>query len=368
MPGCARTTSDARACANAPSISPQSVTRDNALSTVLPTFALFSLRLSPSLAYPLLTLALPGLLFAPLSPRAPSLAHLAPLRNVWLPPAAYASLLLRRVLKPLGLLLAPLLAVFALVALAFNGDPWRLGFASSLASPLVPGPLPTPAPEPTPGPGPLEPGVAPFGVRLWLAISFTLLLALGLLVGCARIAPPPGRSRFGSTPAGEDDRWAAEWGPEAADSARRERVRALRDFLPSSADRAAASDSTSAAAAAYRRPSTSAPSLLESQPLLTTTTDDSLAPYRPLVLPPPVNLLPTLATPYIQLGVRVLHRALPAEARTVKVDGARAAVDRWVWRGLAFVLRLDGWEWLGRKVREAAGRLGVRAAPAVRLE
>lgn len=83
----------------------------------------------------------------------------------------------------------------------------------------------------------------------------------------------------------------------------------------------------------------------------------AVAPYVPLALPSPINLPVTLLIgPLDALLVR-LHdrrtRRLTPAGRQALVGARRAMVDRWAWRALAFGLRLDLIDWLGRTTRKA---------------
>lgn len=328
----------------------------------LPTISLLLALCRSTFAYPVLCLALPLLFFSLLTPSAPSLAHIWPLRQVYLPLAAYGSLLLRRISKPVLLLLPVLAAIFFLVALSFGGDPWRLGFVYATTSTSSPGTRPLP---PLP-PLPKEEGVAPFSARLWLSITLALLLALTVLLGCSRLGQPPRAPSIsaGETSVEREDRWAAEWGVEAADLARLTRVRAVQRWLVDSSRLSRPSSEDDDVADEYnRRPSTSASSLLEAQPLLLSNCGASTwTAHRPIAFPSPINLvlvaLSLPAWPVLWILYRSTRRA------TVVHANLRRAVDKVVWRCTASMLCLDLAERLGavgkrvwRSIRSRSGAI-----------
>lgn len=300
------------------------------LSTSLPLISLL-LAIAPSpsinsLSYPLLSISLVPLFLSLISPTAPSLPHLYPSSSL-LPISTYTSSLLGRIVKP-SLLFLPLAgALFVALAWSLNGDIWRLGVQ-----------LPVEPPE--------EIGVAPFAVRMWLAIALAVVLVGWLMASC---------SRCGGLGTGEEeslggqlevegvvDPWEAEWGRRSARRARRERVKALRRYLVVSPE---VSPPTS---------NGDAVSTSESQPLLARSSSGSATSSRtrtrsgPLVpLPPPLNLLTLVVA---TLPSMILKR-LPASNPSLRATWAtrwESVVERWLWRIVAVVTGLGPWGWIRR--------------------
>jgi hypothetical protein len=294
------------------------------MSTSLPLIALLLALLSRSessgLAYPVLSISVVPLFLSLISSTAPSLCHLYP-SSALLPISTYTSTLLRRIAKP-SLLFLPLAgALFVALACSLNGDIWRLGVQ-----------LPT---EP-----PGEIGVAPFAVRMWLAIALAVVLAGWVIVGCSRCV---GAALEDETTAIEvtgpmSDPWAAEWGRAAASRARTARARALRQYLIVPVE--------------VPESSASATSDSESQPLIAPPSSSSLAVsstrrlFAPIIpLPTPLNILILILGTLPALVIGRLSTSDPGH-RAGQAMRWKLAVERWVWRAVALVTALWLWDWI----------------------
>lgn len=189
-----------------------------------------------TLAYPLLTISLPFLFFAPTTPSGPSLIYLSYPSPTLLPLSiGFYRHLLPRLARATLLFLPLLILVFAALALALNGDIWRLGFQAVVFF----------SPEACFPPdsfssleGPEETGVSPFGARLWLAVTLAMMLAATLLLCCSRLQEtsfarnlsllPSPLSTLSST---TTDPWEIDYGSTIAFDARKHRIRTLKRYL-----------------------------------------------------------------------------------------------------------------------------------------
>ncbi|KAL7417716.1 hypothetical protein BDY24DRAFT_375847 [Mrakia frigida] len=321
------------------------------LTYTLPLLAfLLSLLPSPSLnslAYPTLTLSLLPLFLSLVSSSSPSLPHLFPSTSL-LPLSTYTSSLLTRIAKPSILFLPLALGIFVALAWSLNGDIWRLGIQ------LAPGTEP-----------PGEIGVAPFAVRLWLAIALVVVLVIWLMVGCSRCYVERGRDGEGERDEKEEnaskDPWEEEWGREASRKARPERLETLRRYLVRQSD----------FKPLHQPPSTTngnstsnGASSSESQPLLAHRTPASPSPlprptFQPIIpLPSPLNLV----TFVLAILPNTLASSLPSSDAASKRRRAELGrwwagkVELWIWRGVVVVTGLGPWE-VVRRARER-GRAG----------
>lgn len=269
-------------------------------------------------------MSFPFLYTSLLTPSSPSFTHLFP--NPYLPFSIFTHHVLRRSFQP-TLLLAPLgLLVFISLAAGLNGDIWRLGIA---LLPLV---------SVTDEAG--EEGIAPFGVRLWLAITLIGLLWVMIVVGFVRGCQTGRPGSLNVVETGEEgDEWTEEWGRLVGKEGRALRKRAVERWLVRSFDHPQPvflsgedGDEDSAGMLANERLSF-------------------------IPLPPPFNIPSFVLCTLPGIVVGWLDRFGLAERMRIGWEGWTDQVQRWVWRLLAgvIVVPVEGILWLTRREREMIG-------------
>lgn len=237
--------------------------------------------------------------------------------------STYAISLFLRMAKPALLFLPLTTLIFLALAWSLNGDIWRLGLV-----------------DPPPG----ESGVAPFAIRMWLAIALGVVLAGWLVMGCSRCWTGRDGERNGSVMEREKnvDPWEAEWGLEAARKARRERVKAVERFLVrrevfEHAERRETVNGNGDALSSESQP------LLSPHPATPSAVSSPRSIFRSFIpLPSPLNL-PTFLLATVP---RVVLSFAPSADSNANARGLRltARVEVWIWRAVALFTGLGVWE------------------------